>query len=264
MQFVEPLQQWMSPKGGFYVRPAVGMPAIEAGYTFTSSLIAIADLEFINVSIGISVLLPFDNNPALLSFNFGSGALPFLISCVPYGGGGYVNLISTLGDLKPKSFELSFVFGGMAAISFGPLDAQGRLDAGIYLKEATSPDGRGYSIFGALVEAAGEGSIGCFGIAVMIKVGMEEKDGQLDGFTDYEIDLSIGIVDFSFFFEAKYHISGGDKKANGRIAAANQVEAVAFAQPPRCPHTTIKNAAPRKSDNWRDYRSRVALGLLAK
>jgi hypothetical protein len=256
MKFVEPLQQWMSPKGGFYVRPVLGMAAIEAGYTFTSSLIEIADLEFINVSIGISVLLPFDNNPALFSFNFGSSELPFLIAVPPYGGGGYVKLVSTGGDLKPKSFDLSFIFGGMAAIEFGPLSAQGRLDAGIYIKEATNTDGRSYYIFGALVEAAGEGSIGCFGIAVMIKVGMEDKDGQLDGFTDYEIDFTIGFVDFAFYFEARYHISGGSK-ANSVIAPA------LFDARERCAHTTIKNVSPRKSENWVDYKSRVALGLLA-
>jgi hypothetical protein len=258
LKFIEPLQAWLAPSGsGFYVRPTLATPGIEAGYVFDAGLITLGNLQFLNVSFAVGAVLPFvegsePNQKARFTFNLGSPDRPFLIACAPYGGGGFVSLVSAAGQLV--SMELGFSFGGVAAIAFGPLKAQGRIVTGMSVAVTTT----GTELTG-LIEAVGEGSIGCFGICIYIRVLIHQKGQNMFGETQYGFTFSVGFVKFRYSFKAQYTIRGGDSRTQQALLKENRWECAAIAGPD---DRTAVNKVPRKIGGWNQLRKRTALDLL--
>src|SRR5690606_861057 len=109
-------------------------PEAVAGYRYAAPMIPVGTLFFLNIAIDVSMHLPFDNRQAYFRFAFASRELPFLISAPPYGGGGFLALLTNAKGII--GFEVQFEFGAVVPIKFGPLSAQGRVTAGIYLMSA--------------------------------------------------------------------------------------------------------------------------------
>jgi len=210
LKFLEPLQAWMSPGGtGVYVKPIVlgGAPGVEAGYIYDAGLIQLGSVQFINVAIGIGARLPFGNHAAELDFRFASPERPFMISQPPYGGGGYVRLLANAQGIT--DFALSFVFGAVVTIKFGPLNAHGRVVAGILITN---------NILRAFVEAVGEGNIACFSICVSIQVALEftPSTNEFTGSTTYSMSFKVGFITLSYGFTAHYTIPGSGGGGGGK------------------------------------------------
>src|SRR5436190_1432867 len=165
LKFVQALQQWLSPAGsGLYVKPIFGPPGIEVGYVYDAGIIQVGTLQFINVAFKIAARLYFGGKKAEFSFALGSPKYPVLVANPPYGGGGWIEL--TCDAKGVTGMDVSIVFGGVAALKFGPLNAQGRVVAGIQVTtkdvEDVGPephDTRKAMTFVAIFEAVGEGSI---------------------------------------------------------------------------------------------------------
>src|SRR5258708_10364899 len=93
VQFINPLQQWLAPgDNGFYVKPVLNPPAIEAGYRFYTEVIPLGAILFVNVGLCVAPRLPFSDTPATFTFTFSTAELPFMSAAPPYGGGGYVSV----------------------------------------------------------------------------------------------------------------------------------------------------------------------------
>ena len=168
IQFLQPLQKWLSPEGdGFYVKAVFNPPGLEAGYGFAADVIPLGAILFVNVALKVSALLPFTDAPAIFTFSFASPEREFMIVAPPYGGGGHLVLVANSGRIV--KFRFGLCFGAIIPIEFGPLRATGRVVAGIYIIQS----GESRTI-GAFVEAAGEGHIACFGISVCLRVGLEK------------------------------------------------------------------------------------------
>jgi hypothetical protein len=268
VEFIQPLQAWLSPsEGGLYVKPLFSPVGLEVGYTYDAGIILVGALQFINVSLGAAAQLPFDGSDAVFKFHFASAERPFLISSPPYGGGGHVELFANATSIK--GFSLSCRFGAVVAIKFGPLSAQGRVTAGIYF--ALIDNTREIAAF---VEAVGEGNIACFSICVFIQVGLRQRSGtggtRLEGFARYSFTFKVGFVKISIGFTANYTIHGN----RGAGGPPLQVMTAAEALSPPCPPLfcfrpanaddlpRYATLAPRKTSEWHAYRSRVALDLL--
>jgi hypothetical protein len=265
VQFIQPLQQWLSPsKGGFFLRPTANPVGIEAGYVYSSTLIQLGTLQFINIDIGATAQLPFDGSEALFGFHVGTAANPFEVAQPPYGGTGSVELWANASGIK--SFSLSIGFGAIVAIVFGPLQARGRVTAGIYLASAAG----GGRIIAAYVEAVGEGNIACFSICVYIRVGLVQQvdasgNSTLYGYAQYSFTFKVGFIGISVGFTANYTIQG-NKRAGGKLSGGSSPSLEIVAAGGAAVRTDADRRytvlTPRKQSEWGKYRRHLAFELL--
>ena len=256
LKFVEKLQQWLTPQGsGFYLRAAENFPGIEVGYIYDAGVIQIGSLQFINVAFRVAAILPFSTDSvskghALFRFTLAGRDRPFLISSPPYGGGGWVSITCSPDGIE--SIDLAFVFGGVAAIKFGPLDARGRIVAGIRVQSLTTTDGKKAHLITALFEAVGEGSIACFSISVSLRVALTQTTGgALFGETIYSFSFKVGFVRLRYSVSARYRLSNGsDAQALSLSTLSATTQALISAQ------------VPIKETQWQSYRLLFDLDLL--
>lgn len=257
LKFVEKLQQWLAPQGsGFYLQPTEGFPGIEVGYLYDAGIIQIGSLQFINVAFRIAAKLPFSadgkaKGKAQFVFALASRDRPFLISCPPYGGGGWVSITCTSDSVE--ELDLAFVFGGVAAIKFGPLNAQGRIVAGVRVQSLKTDDDKEAHVITAIFEAVGEGNIACFSISVSIRITLTQKTGgALLGETTYRFSFKVGFVRLTYSVSARYRLSNGsDPKAVSGLTV--QVPSGA---------AIIRTVVPIKETEWQTYRRLFDLELL--
>lgn len=268
LEFIKELQKYFSPKqgNGPYLGISLFPPEAVAGYRYTAPVIPVGTLFFMNIAVDISMHLPFDNRQAYFRFAFASRELPFLISAPPYGGGGFVALLANAKGII--GFEIQFEFGAVVPIEFGPLSAQGRVTAGIYLMSGVDT-----RVLEGFVCAVGEGNIACFGVSVSIVVRVRQQEsGAMQGSSTYSMSFKVGIVSVSYSFSAQYTIQGGDGNRS-RSSNDRQLQGRTGAMARSTPFTRTASGAPErgygdqwittrvppKQSKWKDYRAHVAL-----
>jgi len=271
LKFLKTLQEWMSPSaGGLYVRPSAS--GIRVGYLFDAGLIMVGTLQFINVAFDVYAELPYTGDAAIFGFEFANAQRPFLISSPPYGGGGWVRITSGASSDQEIEIALSFMFGAVTEIAFGPLKGHGRIVAGF-----TSEN----KILKAFVEAVGEGNIACFSIGIFIRIELAHyPSGRMIGTATYEFSFKMGFVELSYGVTAHYAVQGGDGQAAiageaastdapargvalGRTLglAADALTALAAPAPP--PLTATRRVlVEAKTVDWGHYRKHVSTELL--
>jgi hypothetical protein len=257
LEFIKALQQFFSPGegNGPYVALQLFPPEIQAGYRYSAPFIPVGSLMVMNVAIAVSMNLPFDNRQAYFKFAFASRDLPFLISQPPYGGGGFVGLMATAKGII--GFEIQFEFGAVVGIKFGPLQAQGRVTAGIYLLSSKE-----MQVLEGFVTAVGEGNIACFGISVNIAVRVRQVNGgAMVGSSRYSFSFKVGFASISYSFTAQYNIQGGsDKGSNAqRAVMAAAYNGKALLKSPGIPLQVIRTAVPLKERDWASYRKHFSI-----
>ncbi len=254
LKFLEPLQEWLSPEGsGFYLKPTVSPPGIEAGYIYDAGLIQLGSLQFINVNFGVAAKLPFDGSPAKFGIALANARRPFMVANPPYGGGGWL-FMETDGQ-GFNTTQLSIFFGGVSAIRFGPLDAQGRIVAGLYVdsydrkvggRDVTS------SLLLAFFEAVGSGSIACFSISVTLRVQLVQTNGgAMYGSSTFTFKFKVGWVKYKYSVKARYKIKNG--KGPSKL--------LEMASAPYGPTSTYTIHMYDKARRWKDYRKLVDTSL---
>ncbi|MEW8332036.1 MAG: hypothetical protein AB2692_13950 [Candidatus Thiodiazotropha sp.] len=271
LSYIKALQDWLAPKGsGFYIKPAAepGYIGVEAGYRFATGLIQVGTLQFINVSFTAAVVLPF-NNPKSGGADKPGGAIfklalaeigqPFLVAAPPYGGGGWIVTKAWRDEqdhkIKIQAFDVSIVFGGVAAIRFGPLRAYGSVLAGIQITQI----GRIHR-FTALFHSVAEGSVACFSVCVSLRVELTQYAGSLYGQASFSFSFKLGFVKFRYSVTARYKL-----KNSSRAGAAALTDGRADAEP-----APIENPgwwstdAPRKGSDWAAYREYMDLDILTE
>lgn len=264
MTFLQQLQAIIGPSGnGLYVVPS--LTGIKVGFAFARDQVALGSLTFSNIALDVYADLKFGSDPTIFGFRFASAARPFLISSPPYGGGGWLSIITYGGK---TDIELAFMFGAVTDIAFGPLKGQGRVCTGIHWsnKQITT-----------FIEAVGEGSIACFSISIYIGFYLTHQfDGSLFGRAIFEYKFKVGFVTFKYRVEARRKIAGpggggqaaapskgllaeleaaGDWLAGG-IMTALPIPSLAGTGPSQV------SEVPRKATQWRDYCAYQSLDLL--
>jgi hypothetical protein len=260
LKFLEQIRQVLAPSGnGVYVAPR--LDGIRVGYGFARDQMQLGSLTLSNIALDVYADLPFGPQKAEFGFLFASAARPFLISQAPYGGGGWVAL--TFGGNNGTRVALSFMFGAVTDIKFGPLSGFGRICAGIIWtgKEITT-----------FIEAVGEGNIACFSISIYIGFFLKHnmETGSLHGTARFSYKFKVGFVSFHYSVTAERTIKGSNDGSaaiapRGALAAAalsvlgNVPGAAQLLGPPMHSH---KTAVPPKSRKWGDYKRRISLELL--
>jgi len=214
VQFIQALQSYLSPggAGGFFIDLRLAPPGVEAGFMIDLGTISIGTVSFINVSLGASVELPFDDRPALFRFYLGRRDAPFMISAAPFGGGGFVSLISDAKSIV--GFEASFEYGGVAAFGIAGVSGQAQITTGLYVARSGSS-----AAISGFVRAAGSAHIACFGVSACLLVSVSQRDGgAMMGNATYTFTFSVGITDISYKISVDRKISSGWGSGGGKSA----------------------------------------------
>jgi hypothetical protein len=262
-KFLEPLQSYLKPRDGSgpYVVPSTGRLGIEAGYSLNLGTITIGTVSFVNVSLNAACDLPFGNGDALFRIGLGRRDAPFLISAAPYGGGGFLALTANAKGFV--GFEASFEFGGVAAFSYGPLNGEGRLTFGIYVRQGSGDD-----CISGFFYAGGSASIACFSISASLMVELLQIGGQMRGRATFSYSFSLGLGRINFRVAVSHNMGQGFSSGSG--GGGRRVEAwpLRYAQAPtasdapppppprpprRLPRNRIKAQVTPLQQDWARY-----------
>lgn len=184
------------------------LPGVSAEFGFPAFSISIGTMSILNLSVNIEIEVPFSNLPITSRFRLADRDRPFLISFAPYGGGGYVGLITRATDIV--GFELQLEFGAVVGLAFPPFNGYGAVMAGIYIEQQQGRD----LIIAGFVRAIGEGTLGIFSIAVHIEVRVTGQGEDVKGSATFSFTFKVKIVSITISFEASYAFAGG-KRGNG-------------------------------------------------
>jgi hypothetical protein len=194
LDFLQPLAEILSPggKNGFFIHPQFAPPGIEAGFGLDLGTLSLGPVSFLNISLNASCELPFDDRPAHFRVSLSRRDSPFLMSYAIYGGGGFFALIATSKGIV--GFEAAFETGAVAALHYGPLDAQGRVSLGIYIsKNELSAQIGGYFF------AGGAARIAIFAISVALTVTIIQTiGGDMQGDATFAFSFSMGLCNFDY------------------------------------------------------------------
>lgn len=269
LTFLQQLQELLGSSGnGLYALPQ--LDRIRVGYGFSRDQVNVGPLIVSNVALDVYAELPFGGESPEFGFLFASAARPFLISYPPYGGGGWVSVISHPGNVGTgRHFDIgiSLMFGAVAPINFGPLQGQGRICAGIeFMGDKIS----------SFVQAVGEGNIACFSISIYIGIFLthDNATGSLDGEAILEFKFKVSFCTFKYKVVAHRHFAGPTHRDPPRPATAIAMLEAGFQRvtyfadealravgvpPAQHKHESI---VPSKSHAWTRYRRYVSLELL--
>ncbi|SFU14112.1 hypothetical protein [Mesorhizobium sp. YR577] len=202
LKFAQQLQSYLSPKdgNGVFVQPMTRGAGIEAGYSLNLGTIGVGVTSFFNVTLNVSAELPFGNEESLFKVSLGRRLSPFTMGVLPFVGSGYFSIYAAADGVR--GFEASFEYGGGAGIGFGPLAAQCRIQAGVFVRVLKADGKKTTEIYGTFF-AGGSASIWIFHFATSLYVRLGRAEGgQMYGEAIFSFSFSIGIADYDYSITA--------------------------------------------------------------
>lgn len=271
LEFLILIQNYFSSgtENGLYHDLQFLPPALEVGYRFNQPYIAIGAMQLLNIGFKVGARLPLDGRQAEFFASMSTREYPLLIAMPPWGGGGFFALRANARGII--AFEIQLEFGFVGGLQIGPLNAQARATAGIYLLQ-----GQGDRVLEGFFHAIGEGHIACFGVGVNIEFKLrQEGDGAMVGSATYAYSFKVG------FFKVSFRVNASRRQENGNgeggaaggagsravgapgarkaaLAAAMPACAAAACAGPKAPSIVI-NRALRKETDWAAYKRTLDL-----
>jgi hypothetical protein len=200
MAFVRELAALLNPGQGPFLEFAGGM--VNAGYRFQVPSMIVGGFNLMQLSLEVSIGLPFNGDPVRCYFGISRADNPFLLSIGIYGGSGY--LLMRLGLDGVQRLEGSLAFGVVAIVKIGPLTGYGEVVAGIHFAI-----GSGSSEVCGFVQAHGHCDIfGIVSLDVNVHVDMCYQDGSVRGQAQFTVDIEMLFFSVSYTFTASYAFAG--------------------------------------------------------
>jgi hypothetical protein len=157
------------------------------------------------------------------------------------------------------SFEIQLEFGAVVGISFGPLSAQARITAGIYLLCGAG----GRRVLEGFVQAVGEGNIACFSVTVLIQIKTtQQNDSSMSGSSTYSFSFKVGFAEISYGFVAGYRTAGSGGQPSGsqaRVSAAPTRTGAATARREERVKRKVRTKTSLKQYQWDQHRKLIDL-----
>ncbi|MCG7353274.1 hypothetical protein [Roseomonas mucosa] len=178
---------------GPYIEPRGRGAGLKAGFRLALPDFSIGNVGFANIAFDGHCELPFDGDEGVARLSLSSRRVPFVISCAPYGGGGFIQIEANAQ--KIIGMDVSLEFGGAAVVNYGPLRGIGRIMTGLYV----SKRGDKLELYGTFT-ASFVGSIAGFGIAASFYLRMKYDGNELAGEAELSYSFSIGIADITITF----------------------------------------------------------------
>jgi hypothetical protein len=240
MAFVQKLAQLLDPGDGPFLEFADGM--VNAGYRFQVPTIVVGAFTLMQLSLDVSIGLPFNGDPVRCYFGISSAHRPFLLSAGIYGGTGY--LLMRLGLDGVERLEGSFAFGIVAVVNIGPLKGYGAVVAGVHFAI-----GSGLSEVCGFVQAHGHCDIfGIISLDINVHVDVCYRNGSVEGHAEFTVDIEMLFFSVSYSFTASYSFAGSGPN-QAALRHSNSLEVASLAMPPlRFPETTDSLPFPAPSD----------------
>ena len=180
---------------GPYIEPRGRGAGLKAGFRLALPDFSIGNVGFANIAFDGHCELPFDGDEGVARLSLSSRRVPFVISCAPYGGGGFIQIEANAE--KIIGMDVSLEFGGAAVVNYGPLRGIGRIMTGLYVSKKSEGVLELYGTF----SASFVGSIAGFGIAASFYLRMKYSGGgELAGEAELSYSFSIGIADVTITF----------------------------------------------------------------
>jgi hypothetical protein len=249
MSFVQELQDLLNPSEGPFLEFAAGM--IETGFRFQVPTITVGAFNLMQLSLNVSVGLPFNGDPVRCDFSISTMDSPFLLSSGIYGGGGFLGLLIGLDGVQ--KLEGALEFGVVADISIGPVSGGGYVMAGIYFSiDKTSAKVCGF------VHA--HGHVDMFDIVSMdidVYVAICYQAGSVTGQATITVHVEILFFSADFKITASYTFAGSNSQPqSARLAQQNTTRQVARAgvlPAPAKPAGAPQPFCDIDLDKWRTY-----------
>lgn len=137
LSFIQDLEQFFASLGG----PSIDIQpsGLTVSYSLPLPSISVGVLAIENISLGGSLVLPFDGSPVRLKVNFCTRNNPFLLSIYFFTGGGFFGI--ALGTDGIELIEVSLEFGAALSMDLGVASGGVSIMAGIYFSLAANPHG---------------------------------------------------------------------------------------------------------------------------
>lgn len=135
LSFINDLRRYI-PKDGFSDPPSLDVSprGVDVGYSLGLPPVAVGVFSLQNISLAAGLFLPFNDEPARLSFAFSERHRPFLLSVLIFGGGGYFGIQTGLNNVL--MMEGALEFGGVLELNLGVASGGIQAMAGIYFQLA--------------------------------------------------------------------------------------------------------------------------------
>ena len=247
-KFLEELSAYLSPPNGNGFFLSLLGRGVQAGFRLNLGTISIGTISFINVNLNAACELPFDGGEARFITGLSSPDAPFLISEVPYGGGGHLSLIANSHGIV--GCDASFQWGGVAAFSYGPLEAVGRISIGVELRKEQDR-----TTLTGLFYAGGSAHILCFGVSASLTVRLVHDNGHMSGEATYSFSFSAGFITFDFSIDVSFGMNQQFQ------SSASSGSGVRFAGPGGLIGVPPSKLAPDKHTEGEAYVSHNAIPL---
>lgn len=216
LAFAQQLQSYLNPKegSGVFIQPMTRGAGVEAGYSLFLGTIGVGVTSFSNVSLAVSAELPFDDTESLFKVSLGRRMAPFTMGVFPFVGCGYFSIYAAADGVR--GFEAAFEYGGGAAIGYGPLEAQVRISAGVFIRIIKVDGRRTTEIYGTFF-AGGSASIWIFHFATSLYVRLgRAAGGEMYGEAIYSFSFSLGFAKYKYSITVSKQekpLGGGTKEA---------------------------------------------------
>lgn len=245
------------PSGPYLIpRPGAGA-GIKAGYRLSFGALQLGNVAILDLAFDAHAELPFNGDPGAVRILLSSPERPFLICAAPYGGSGYIQLMS--GPEGKQYLNIALQWGGAAALAYGPLRATGKVMTGFRVRSSGSTD----PIPSAMFLAAFEGHIACFGIAGSFVVTMEYVSNRLSGKATLTYSFSVGPVkkDFSVSVTRNAGQKLGDKESHAALGSDFGVARVIPVEFAGGPPAQLSSDVPAGMEDWTARAARYASAL---
>jgi hypothetical protein len=208
MQFVQKLQELLSPKDGPFLEwKDLG---IRTGYRFGIPAISVGAFSLQSLRLLVGITLPFNGEPARCEFGISERDHPFLLSVGIFGGGGFLSM--RLGLDGVEKLEGALEFGVVAEISIGIATGGGFIVAGVYFSVEKSS-----AMVCGFVHA--HGHLDILGIVsmdvdVLVQVCYRSNSGNVEGEATYIVSIHMLFFNQDIPLHAHYQFAGSSNGTN--------------------------------------------------
>ncbi|MDX6611165.1 MAG: hypothetical protein QOD75_351 [Blastocatellia bacterium] len=209
LEFVNELRK-IIPSNGFSDPPSLTVTpsGISASYSISIPSLAVGIFALEHLSLGAGFMLPFDNRPAEVRFNFAERQRPFSLTVSLLGGGGFFAI--GIGTEGVREIEAALEFGAALSINLGVASGSVEIKAGIYFHWKTQT-----------VELVGyvrlHGELSVLGLisaslTFNLQLGYTKENGRsvVWGEASIEVEIDILFLSFSVSVSCRREFGGSD------------------------------------------------------
>jgi hypothetical protein len=219
LHFVAQLAELCSFTGGSGLKITVDEGGIAIGLTVNVPSISVGVFSLRNLAIGAGLDVPFNGDPVLVDFTFGSPDKPFILSVYGFGGGGFV--VVSIGADRMHRLEIDLQFGAFIDFDVGVASGGIELAGGFNFKvETTEVDGETQQNLALTLYVRLYGEVDVLGIvsvSLELYLGLtyQSNPEMLFGEAEMTLTIEVGPFDKDVSFTCRKEFAGNGAGAPG-------------------------------------------------